>query len=172
MIRTGMSGDFVEGVCPISWSELRRGLALEALAPAAVTTLAERRVAAGDESAVVLELAGLRRDQTTDILELVDRLAELEPGYDEALATSKWLLLVLLWVYSRRDLFPDPLATAEIVYSDFGYPKRMAPFIRYMPAPPGAVGRTQEERVDRMLAAWVDFMREEAARLGCTLPTI
>ena len=69
-------------------------------------------------------------------------------------------------VPATRSLFVDPLSIAELVYEDFGYPKQMAPFIRYMPAGPSVVARTRSENESEMLEAWAGSSARKRRSFG------
>lgn len=75
-------------------------------------------------------------------------------------SVRKWTYLELKAAYEMRERLRDPLAIVEQIYADFEYPPRVAPFVRYMPPPPGAaVG--EEAIYDR----WSKYLSDEAAEL-------
>ena len=94
---------------------------------------------------------------------LIEQLATTEPDQDADKIRSKWLYLVLIWIFEHRESYPDPLQTVEEVYADFGYPERIADFVRYMPMnEPDLVSRELNEQ--RLYEKWKRYVDEEAAK--------
>lgn len=93
----------------------------------------------------------------------LDRVPEL---IEEIVPDDKsvWVYLAVAWIIEHPANFGDePFKAIELLYSDFGYPAEMEPFIPFMPAPAGATpGMTGlEERVGEYLTQrwqhfWVD----------------
>lgn len=117
-------------------------------------------------------LAGLAPSEMWDALRLASTLATGEPPVDEPEIEARWLYLVLRWVYENRDTLLDPLGVVEELYADFGYPRGMETFVRFMPSTdawdPSA--HTPAENDARMIANWAAWLgareREEVARTG------
>lgn len=108
--------------------------------------------ARGEGDASVIALAGFGAAELGDVGE---RLGELVP--DASAGSSEvWLYLALRAVYESRRQIDDPLGVVEQVYADFEYPETIAPFVRYMPAPPGApFGEAA------LLDRWKDWLDQE-----------
>ncbi|ABF86998.1 conserved hypothetical protein [Myxococcus xanthus DK 1622] len=89
----------------------------------------------------------------------VEALAGTEASQDAEAIKSKWLYLVLAWVFINREHFSDPLEMGEKIYADFGYPERVARFIRYMPSDEPDLGsREMNER--RLYSQWKSYLDE------------
>jgi hypothetical protein len=65
--------------------------------------------------------------------------------------------LVLAWIYEHRGAFLDPLQTVEEVYADFGYPERIAGFVRYMPMDGPDLG-SREANEQRLMERWKEYL--------------
>ena len=144
------------------WRELRFGLVNELLDPMAPIELAMEQVVELDHpSPALLELAGLVRHEPAG--PLVDQLAESEHQRAEDQIRDKWLYVVLAWIYDHRDEFPDPLQAVETVYADFGYPPRIADFVRYMPMIGPDLGSPMANQ-RRIYERWKRFI-DEAGRV-------
>jgi hypothetical protein len=111
----------------------------------------------------LIELAELTDRQ--DPRQLVERLAAGEQEQSLEEIRVKWLWLVLSWIFAHRNQYRDPLRKVEEVYADFGYPDRIAGFVRYMPSDVSSLaGREANEA--RLYERWRNYI-EEGARLYC-----
>ena len=81
-----------------------------------------------------IELSSLDKDHLWRAGEIVSQLAEKEPVSSEERTASKWLFIILSYIYENKNQFDDPLQKVEDVYEDFGHPEEMNSFVRYMPA--------------------------------------
>ena len=115
-------------------------------------------------------LAGLRATEMGDALRLASTLAADEPVLDDGEIRARWLYLVLRWVHENRDTVPDPLGVAEALYADFGYPRGMETFVRFMPPTDGwdAGAHARDENEARMIANWASWIaaREREVEAG------
>lgn len=136
MVRLELSAEFVSAQhVPLTAEDLAVGLRIGVIKPTVATELARTALQSG---------AG--DDETVG------------PGSADSL--RRWLFLQLSALWEVRGRLADPLGAVEEVYADFDYPEVMAPFVRYMPAAPGAA--TGEAAI---LAAWRDYLEREATAL-------
>lgn len=166
MISLGMSGDFAARATALTWHDVLWGLENGVLSPNAAIRIAELRAAAGEDAPGLIGLASLCGTDSEATHEAVEKLVVSEGAASQEGSAGKWLFLALAWVRSRPDIFPDPLATAELLYADFGYPPAMKTFIRYMPRAPGLEGETRVQAEARMLRAWDEFVEREGVVAG------
>jgi hypothetical protein len=167
MIALGLPGEFAAKASALGWGDVLWALGYGVLSPKAAVRLAEIRAEGGDERPDLLTLAGFTTHDTEAIRDAVARLAGGEVGqHDDAEARRAWLFITLAWVRSRPEVFPDPLATAELLYADFGYPEAVKGFIRYMPRAPELDGETTDAAIFRMLQAWDAFLGREGVTVG------
>lgn len=161
LVRLCIPYAFIRKRTNVSWRDIHFGLVNQLLAPDAPIALAVDQVdELADPPAALLDLAGAGKNQPT--LELVERLAEGEPGHSDDEIRSKWLYLVLAWLYEHRHEDSDPLQRIEEVYADFGYPEQLAGFVRYMPmAGPDLGSREANER--RLFERWKQYV-DDAGR--------
>jgi hypothetical protein len=130
-IITKIPYQFLSDRVSLSWSEIKFGLEHQLIAPrVAIEEAVNRLQRQSNLLSAEVELVG--RSDSDPILELVERLAEAE-GPPPVPVKDKWLFLILAWLYENRSSVPDPLGRVEELYSDFGYPNEIAPFVRYMP---------------------------------------
>ncbi len=73
-----------------------------------------------------------------------------------------YILLNLL--YENKGIFEDPLKVVEIVYDDFGFPKAIERFIRYMPVEDNQSIGTEEQMYKR----WQDYLCSQKIRFEKT----
>jgi hypothetical protein len=85
------------------------------------------------------EIASLEPYQQYLVSDLLKTLKEQECSADLD-STEPWLFLLLYFVLENKDEYQDPLQTVEELYSDFDYPEKIAPIVRYMPPPDGIEG--------------------------------
>lgn len=161
LIKLSISLAFINDRVRLTWREILYGVDNELLAPGAAADFAGDRLARRDDpSAILVELAGARRDEPTRAL--VEQLASAEPPEASDEIQDKWLYLVLAWIFEHRASYPDPLQTVEEVYADFGYPPRIASFVRYMPADEPDLG-SRERNERRLHEKWKRYLDEASA---------
>ena len=149
--------DFVRKRARIGWCDIKFGLANHLLDPQAPSIFAVDQVRELEEPPpAILELAESGEDGRT--MELVELAAEGEKDCDPKLR-DKWLYIVLAWLYEQRHVDSDPLQRVEEVYADFGYPSRIAGFVRYMPMVGADLG-SKEANEQRMLNRWKQYLDE------------
>lgn len=156
-----MPYDFIRQRVKIFWCDIQFGLERQLIAPQvaiakAVDRLSEPGKALPDE----IELVSCSEDDP--ILELVHRLvaAENAPTCD---VQAKWLYLILAWLFENRGSMNDPLGMVEEVYSDFGYPREIAPFVRHMPMVGPDLGN-HEQNEARLYDRWKNYLEETGKR--------
>ncbi len=77
-----------------------------------------------------------------------------------AAGEAVWLYLLLAWLFENRTSFSDPWVEIEKVYADFGYPKEISGFVRFMPVPKG-----EPATEAAMTRRWAEFVWNAKARL-------
>ena len=90
----------------------------------------------------VLELANLDVNTTTD-------------------PESKWLYVLLSWVYENRRSFEDALQVVELIYADFNYPQSIEPFVRYMPSDNPSLGNTERD-IEMLYEEWKAYLLRQS----------
>jgi len=161
LIKLSIPSAFINERAVLTWRETLFGIENELLASGAAVDLAVDKVATRDDVAsALLELAGLEKGEATQAL--VEQLASTEPDQDAGKIQSKWLYLVLAWIFEHRENYPDPLQTVEEVYADFGHPERIADFVRYMPMNEPDLG-SRELNEQRLYEKWKRYVDDEAA---------
>ncbi len=161
IVRLMIPYDFVRDRVRLGWRGMHFGLRNELLDPKAPREWAIDEVATAEEpSSALLELASDRKSEPITIT-LVEKLAADEPECTEDEVREKWLYLALAWVYEHQDRIPDPLQRVEEIYADFGYPERIARFVRYMPIEGPDLG-SREANEHRLFERWRCYLDEVA----------
>ncbi|WP_437779225.1 DUF2247 family protein [Sorangium sp. So ce1097] len=154
--------EFIEGKARLSWREVLFGLDERLLDPGAPAYLAAAQIAGDEVSAPPLvDLAG--SEEAHETRSRVQALASAEPEGDVEEIRRKWLYLVLAWLFEHRGTLPDPLRCVEEVYGDFGYPERIACFVRYMPSDEPDLGSPALNE-QRLLDKWKRYLELESSR--------
>ena len=94
----------------------------------------------------------------------MSRLADAESTSSDDVP-GKWLYLVLAWLFENRRSVNDPLGRVEEIYSDFDYPREIAPFVRYMPMVGPDLG-SREKNEARMYDDWKSYLDRAGRRFG------
>lgn len=149
----------------LSWREAAWGYHNQYFSCADALELAYTHFANGEEDATVAELAGLFKNQTLEIGDYLNKLASMEGDVKDASIKSKWLYLILSWLFENRGAFDDAFDVVEMIYSDFDYPEEMAPFVRYMPITDGynTSAHSSDENYDRLFAKWTDYINAKGS---------
>lgn len=155
LIRMSIPWSFVRQKAGMTWREILFGLEQELLSRDAPVDFATELLA-GDPPAEVMDLALLEKYESPTAL--VQKLAENEPEMSLAAIRSKWLFLVLAWLWEHRNAESNPLRKVEEVYADFGYPPEIKDFVAYMPSDLPDLGsrRLNEEQLLRLWKAYLD----------------
>jgi len=151
---------FIADHARMTWRDVLFGIEHELIAAEAASELAAHRLVTDDDpSPALIELAALAKGESPAAL--VSALASAESPGDPEQTKRKWLYLVLSWLLHHRNELPDALAAVEEVYADFGYPERVARFVRYMPMiGPDLGSRALNEQ--RLIDEWQRYVAEEA----------
>ena len=144
----------------LSWREAAWGYHNQHFSSSDALELAYAHLSNGEEDVTIVELAGLFKSQTREIGERLNKLASMEGDVEDASIKSKWLYLILSWLFENRGAFDDAFDAVEMIYSDFDYPEEMAPFVRYMPITDGynPSVHSADENYDRLLAKWSAYI--------------
>jgi hypothetical protein len=155
--------EFVAQLGTMTWADIQFGLEHRLLKPnAAIQKAIEQLCNMGKAPIEILELAG--RTETESVIDLVCLLAKKEnQPLNEVKA--KWLYFVLAWVFENRESLVDPLQIVEEIYSDFDYPPKIAPFVRYMPMD-GRDLRNREQNEARLFDRWKAHLDDEKRRFA------
>jgi hypothetical protein len=164
MTVTDIPYEFISQRAELNWNEIKFGLDQQLIKPKAAINRATEHLCATDAGPKELvELAS--RTESESVAELVFRLADAEtPPTDEQMK-AKWLYLVLAWLFENRESLVDALGMVESVYSDFDYPKEIAPFVRYMPMDGPDLGN-REQNEARMFDRWKTYLDRASKRFG------
>jgi hypothetical protein len=155
---------FIDARTRLTWREILYGIDSDLLAPGAAIDFAVDKIASQDASfSTLVELAGTSSGESTRAL--VEQLASAEPQQDANEIRDKWLYLVLAWIFEHRASYPDPLQSVDEVYADFGYPTRIASFVRYMPSDEPDLG-SLELNEKRLYDKWKHYLDEVSVEYG------
>jgi hypothetical protein len=148
----------------LAWREALWGLEHQLLDRPTIVELAIDRLIEGSDNPIEVELAALQKSELPEAGDLLRRLAETEPALSEAEIARKWLFLRMALIYEDKKSPGDRLAEAESAYADFGYPREVEGFIRYMPADSSYDPRshTPEENEARLLRMWKQYLDASA----------
>lgn len=164
MIATKIPYDFLRQRVSLSWPEVKFGLDHRLIAPAvAIDKATDRLCEVDDASENEVMLAS--RTEGESVLELVSRLAHAESPASDENVRAKWLYLVLAWLFENRGAVSDPLGMVEEIYSDFGYPREVASFVRYMPMVGPDLGN-REQNEARLYDYWKSYLAEAGKRFS------
>ncbi len=151
--------EFLKQRPAVSWGEALWAYDRQLIEWTTLVELAVRRLESGSDDELEIELAGLSKANADEARELLRKLAR---PIDPDATKRKWLCFVLTWILENRLAFNDPLDVVASVYADFGYPKEVAAFVKYMPATDGydASAHTYEQNIERLYDNWRRFTEE------------
>ena len=157
--------DFLCQRVNLSWHDIQFGIEHQLISPQVAIDKAMNRLnESGDTSPDVVELAS--HSEADPVLELVRRLSASESATSHDVQT-KWLYLILAWLFENQTSVKDPLGIVEEVYTDFGYPREIASFVRYMPMVGPDLG-SREQNEARLYARWENYLDEARKRFHQT----
>jgi hypothetical protein len=151
-----------------SWSlpELEWAFSNGLIGAQTVVDMANSMVEAGDDSELVLRLAGLTQAELTEVRELLQSEASGDPHEMRA----KWVWLVLSWVYENHGVEESVFDKLDALYADLGYPEEMEPFGPYAPVYQ-AKGDPNEMRA-AVLGEWRRYLADGERRFGLTAQSL
>ncbi len=103
----------------------------------------------------VMEMACLNSDE--DPKQLIEELIQLENAQTECEVKSRWLYLILKWLYKKRNEIEDVLEVVEEIYFQFEYPESIKSFVRYLPSEEGDLGSLELNR-ERLFKNWEKYL--------------
>jgi hypothetical protein len=160
-IKLQISPEFIQNRTHLTWRQFLFGMENDLISPEAAAEFAVQQLGKeSDSSSTLVELAILSEGESSS--HLVQRLAAAEPDEDIGEIQKKWLYLVLAWIFDHKNVYSDPLGAVEIVYADFGYPKEIASFVRYMPMLDADLG-SKKANEERLYDKWKSFIDEASA---------
>ncbi len=161
MTATKIPYDFMRQRVKLLWRDVQFGLEHQLVAPqVAIDKATDRLSETEDVSPGEVELASL--SENDPILDLVSGLAAAENSTADNVQ-AKWLYLVLAWLFENHASMNDPLGMVEEVYSDFGYPREIVSFVRYMPMVGPDLGN-REQNEARLYDRWDSYINEVGKR--------
>lgn len=141
---------------PLDSDDLRLGLSLGLISPPTAVAAAQDSVARGSSDAVVSALAETDPDDVAQVREILGATDPDEADLSPPQSLQKWTYLELSAAYELRHELQDPLGVVEEIYADFGYPDRVAAFVRYMPPPAG-----EPAGVEEIYNRWASYLAQE-----------
>ena len=114
----------------------------------------------------VLDIACLHLGDVDSISLVQELLVELVLPISEDMkreSKNKLLYAVLSWTFKHKEHYEDALFVVEVIYADFGFPKSIMGFVRYMPIRQ-SVFNTLEENIKRMYKNWENFLSNQKAK--------
>lgn len=161
-----MSNEFVLNRVKLTWHDMLFGIKENFINPNVAIYQAVDEIKTIDEQntskqyySELLALASLFKNEP--VLDRVSKLVELEPTLDEQQVKDKWLYLVLAWVYENQDKYKEhPLEIVEYIYADFGYPKGIAQFVRYMPSSETPLP-SLKLNYSRLYRRWENYLKKQ-----------
>ncbi|WP_240358773.1 DUF2247 family protein [Myxococcus vastator] len=158
LVKLGIPYGFLRERTRLTWREVLFGMDNELLSSEVPVEKAVEQLGIEDGPArALVDLAGLEPWRSPR--DYVGALADAEARQDAEAIKGKWLYLVLDWVFINREHFADPLEMVEKIYADFGYPERIARFIRYMPSDEPDLG-SRELNEQRLYGQWKNCLDE------------
>jgi hypothetical protein len=138
---------------PLSWNDLKYAYERGIVKSKTVIDFAcEAACRDSQSSADLISLANCHPSES--ISEKLLRIASTE-SKDQPEQEKRWALILACYVGENK-LVEDPLSLVEEIYADFGYPKELAPFVRYMPLNGPDLGSVQANE-NRMFDALKNF---------------
>lgn len=113
----------------------------------------------GDDK--VMEIAILHRNEST--ISYVEKIIDDSCVEKEQETKEKFLYSILSFVYENKKKYDDVFEVVEVIYEDFGCPKEISSFVRYMPIkePPLA---TKELNEKRMYQYWAEYLKLQSKK--------
>ncbi|MGN0463441.1 MAG: DUF2247 family protein [Acutalibacteraceae bacterium] len=106
---------------------------------------------------IVLDLVCLSPNEVNRESLLNDFLLHLIDKNKMNEAKSKFLYIVLSFIFDRKVFFEDPARAVEVVYADFNYPEEIKDFVRFMPVSKDVMGLEFDE-TERIFNNWKKYL--------------
>lgn len=148
----------------LNWNDILYAMENEYFDKASAVEYAVLLLVNGSSDESIIDLAGLNVHEITkeEILQkFVVKFARRESSENKKEAKEKIMYILLNLLYENRDIFEDPLKAVEIVYDDFGFPKIIEGFVRYMPTEKNESGSETQ-----MYERWKDYLNNQKNRFA------
>lgn len=152
----------------LSWQDTLWGYERQLIGWSDIVANAQDRLLLHSKDPIEIELAFLGKSETQQVGELLRVLANNEPDDAGSKSKTKWLFLILAWLYENRDAVSDPLGEVERIYADFDYPPEIEGFVSYMPVTDGydPSQHSMEENKARLFSKWEQYLSETRQDTG------
>ena len=159
---------FIRERALLSWQDALWGYERQLIGWSDIVAIAEDRLLLGSEDSMEIELACLEKSEAQQVGELLRALASNEPDDVGSTSDTKWLFLILAWLFDNRDAVSDPLGEVERIYADFDYPTEIESFVSYMPVTDGydPSQHSIEENKVRLFSKWEQYLSEARQDIG------
>lgn len=115
----------------------------------------------------IIELAILNTLEVTKeelLQKFVAKLAYKETEKEKMESKDKIMYILLNLLYENKEIFEDPFKAVEVVYDNFGFPKSIEKFVRYMPIEDNKSIGTEKQ----MYKQWEDYLNSQKIRFEIT----
>ena len=161
MIPRPLPDDFISRQPLATWSEIHFGQEKGWVGWRSCINQAIRKIGEiEDPGETLIELSEASKESASRVFELVMDLARSEHFQSESEIKTKWLYIVLSWLYENRSAIENPFREIEILYADFDYPDEIEAFVAFMPPKDGwrPGEHSQLENRERMQRLWQEFL--------------
>lgn len=148
----------------INWNDILYAMENDYFDKASAVEYAVLLLVNGSSDERIIDLAGLNVHEITkeEILQkFVVKFAYRESSENKKEAKEKIMYILLNLLYENRGIFEDPLKAVEIVYDDFGFPKIIANFVRYMP-----IEKNESGSETQMYEQWKNYLNNQKNRFA------
>ncbi len=132
-----ISYEFICSHIKLSWFDIKWAYEKKLIGWHSIVKHAEHLVSLGEASQLELELSFKSKMDTHEISLILDDLSMCCIDADESATQEKWLFIILLWLFTNRNNYSEPLKMVETIYEDFDYPEAIESFVAYMPVSDG-----------------------------------
>ncbi|TLG90648.1 DUF2247 family protein [Pseudomonas edaphica] len=127
-----------------------------------VVGMADFHVSNGSTKPLEVDLICLNDFDIQEIESGLYSLAGCEENLSVVDSKTKWLFIVLKWLFENKDAVADPLEMVELIYEDFDFFPEIESFVRYMPPTDGykPEEHSLQQNLERLFCNWHDFLEK------------
>lgn len=154
---------YIINLVPLDWDDIHFAIINGYINVYDIIEFAIKMLETNPDNEIISEIASLSHKDALVDEKITCSVNKLLKDSDISQIKSKFLYVILSYVFDKRYFFEDPFTAVEVVYADFDYPETIKKFVRFMPKNRFNFKKNIIES-EYMFAEWKKFLEQEQER--------